>query len=79
MFPGLGKWLYVGDTLHVPAGHSLLLCAPGEAPVRVVESLCCGRMTSLGVRIGVTGLWSGWSLGLALCRGCQLLVGKNGS
>ena len=53
------------------------LCAPGEAPVWVVESFCCGRMTYLGVQIGVTGLWSGsagrWSAVLSAPPSPELL------
>lgn len=75
--PAHGKWLRK-ETPSM-SGRALPSALCREAPVWVVESLCCGRMTSLGMRIGVTGLWSSWSLSLVLRRGCQLLVGKNGS
>ena len=73
---------FVGDVLCIPVVHSLLVAraiCSGFVLCLGCGSFCLGKLTTVGSLICLAGLWSDWLLGLALCGGCQPLVGTVGS
>lgn len=52
----------------LPSAHQLYAL---RMPLyRVHGTFCCGRLTTVGGLLGMSGHCSGWLLGPALCEGC---------